>query len=187
MNKTMLVVGLSLLFLTACSSWWPFKKDSPSVEVPPGNATPYFESSNPQDKALIRSLESKLGSKKEKEQYSKILPWLKNDQERIEFLKLTDLEERQRWIQDKKIWSRTKSISPQLAEMADAGDIALGMPADLVKKSWGEPQVVEVSGNPAYKNERWKYMKYIATPEGYKPEKRTVYFEGGKVVGWETD
>lgn len=61
------------------------------------------------------------------------------------------------------------------------------MPAEYVKKSWGEPVNIEVSGNPIYRNERWQYNKQVATPQGYKQEKRYVYFEGGRVVGWETE
>jgi hypothetical protein len=66
-------------------------------------------------------------------------------------------------------------------------DIAIGMPMDYVVKSWGDPLIREVSGNPLFKNEKWKYSRSISTQDGFKQEKRTVYFEGGKVVGWETD
>jgi len=30
-------------------------------------------------------------------------------------------------------------------------------------------------------------LRYVATPDGYRSEKRYVYFESGKVVGWETE
>ena len=183
---------LSSLFLMtlvcACSTWsMPWNKSSSSSSDSLPTPSAYYEPSTPQNKNLIRSLESKLTSKKEKEQYSKILPWLQNDQERIDFLQLTDLESRQKWIMDQKIWSRPKNVNSKLSDLAESGDIALGMPQELVRRSWGEPQIVEVSGNPAFKNERWKYMKHVSTPDGFKPEQRTVYFEGGKVVGWETN
>ena len=89
-------------------------------------------------------------------------------------------------INKNKIWSRANDLK-EFEEVVDSQDIALGMPTEYVKKSWGEPNNVEVSGNPIYRNERWQYNKQVSTPQGYKQEKRFVYFEGGRVVGWETE
>jgi hypothetical protein len=61
------------------------------------------------------------------------------------------------------------------------------MPQDYVRRSWGEPVNVEISGNPIYKNERWKYQRQVSTAQGFRKETRFVYFEGGRVVGWETE
>lgn len=140
-----------------------------------------------QKRQRVHALESRLDSLREKEQYSKILPWLKNDDEKIEFLSLRGLEARQAWVNEKAVWKRAQAPDPDLKEASDSGDIAVGMAMDYVKKAWGEPQSVEVSGNPLYKNERWKYTKFVSTQDGFKQEKRFVYFEGGKVVGWETE
>lgn len=74
-----------------------------------------------------------------------------------------------------------------MKSLIETQDIAVGMPQDYVKRSWGDPMSVEVSGNPIYKNERWKYQKFVSAPEGYRKETRYVYFEGGRVVGWETE
>lgn len=134
----------------------------------------------------LRILERSLDSQKERFQYSKILPWLKSDDEKIDYLTIPSIEGRQVWINKNKIWSRTKDLKGYVETM-ESQDIAVGMPSDYVKKSWGEPDNVEVSGNPIYKNERWKYVKQISTPQGYRQEKRYVYFEGGRVVGWETE
>lgn len=138
------------------------------------------------DRQHLRELERSLNSNNERVQYSKVLPWLKNDQEKIEMLSIPTIEGRQVWINKNKIWGRAKSLA-EFDEVVEAQDIAMGMPTEYVKKSWGEPDHVEVSGNPIYRNERWQYNRQIPTPQGYKLEKRLVYFEGGRVVGWETE
>jgi len=134
----------------------------------------------------LREMERALDSTKERLQYSKVLPWLKNDDEKIELLNIPSVEGRQVWINKNRIWSRAQDLK-EFDDVVESQDIALGMPAEYVKKSWGEPVNIEVSGNPIYRNERWQYNKQIATPQGYKQEKRYVYFEGGRVVGWETE
>lgn len=134
----------------------------------------------------VRTLERGLDSQKERLQYSKVLPWLKTDEEKVEFLSIPSIEGRQTWINKNRIWSRAKNLK-DFSDVMNAQDVAMGMPADYVKRSWGEPDEIEVSGNPIYKNERWKYLKQISTPQGYRQEKRLVYFEGGRVVGWETE
>jgi hypothetical protein len=138
-------------------------------------------------KTILRHLENAISTRKELEQYSKALPWFKNDKEKIEFLKLPDFEARQQWLQDNDFSSRAQSITDSMKELVDAQDIAVGMPEALVKKAWGDPESVEVSGNPQFHNFRWHYNRYVSTPDGYKKERKVVYFEGGKVVGWEVE
>lgn len=138
-------------------------------------------------KIRLKQLENQLSSKRELEQYSKALPWFQNDEEKIAFLSSGNYEDRQNWIKENDLQGRALSTSSQLQELVDVQDIALGMPENLVRKAWGEPQSIEVSGAAAFHNQRWKYSKYISTPDGYKTELKTVYFEGGKVVGWEFD
>ncbi len=138
-------------------------------------------------KSQLKKMESSIATRKEIEQYSKALPSFENEEERIEFLNLPDFESKQLWLNDRNFSQRSKNLQEEMADLVEAKDIALGMPSQLVKKSWGEPDVVEVSGNPQFKNERWRYHKYISTNDGYKPEKKIVYFEGGKVVGWEIE
>lgn len=138
------------------------------------------------DRKKLRELERSLDSQKERLQYSKVLPWLKNDQEKIDVLSIPSIEGRQVWINKNKIWSRAKDLK-NFDDVVESQDIAVGMPSDYVKKSWGEPDNIESSGNPIYKNERWQYNRQVSTPQGYKQEKRLVYFEGGRVVGWETE
>lgn len=140
-----------------------------------------------QERQKLRQLERTLVSKKEKEQYSKVLPWFKNDAEKIEFLSIPSLEGRQQWVNSRGIWDRSRVPETGMRQLVDSQDIAVGMPQEYVRRSWGEPTNVEVSGNPIYKNERWRYQRMISSSEGYRKEVRYVYFEAGRVVGWETE
>ena len=135
----------------------------------------------------VRELERTLSSKKEREQYSKVLPWLKNDQEKVEFLSVPTIEGRQQWVNSRNLWARAQVPQAEMKTLVDNQDIAVGMPQDYVRKSWGEPLSIDHSGNPLYKNERWKYERFSSSQEGYRKETRYVYFEGGRVVGWETE
>ena len=138
-------------------------------------------------KTRLKQLENSIATKKELEQYSRVLPYLKNEDERIYFLSLPGYEAKQKWLRDENINSRTMQAQENYRELIEAQDIGLGMTQALVRKSWGEPESVEVSGNPQFRNERWRYSKYVSTRDGYKPEKKLVYFEGGRVVGWEVE
>ncbi len=138
-------------------------------------------------KTRLKQLENGIRTKKEMDQYSRVLPYLKNENERIEFLELADFEVRQKWMNQKNFMDRSKLTQENMQELIDAQDIAVGMPQTLVKKAWGDPEHIEVSGNPQFRNERWRYSKYVSTPEGYKLERKSVYFEGGRVAGWEVE
>jgi hypothetical protein len=139
------------------------------------------------NKSKLKQLEAALVVRKDLEQYSKWLPWFRSDEEKIEFLSLPGFEARQKWISQSDMQSRAQQISEEVKPLIEARDIALGMPEQFVKQSWGEPESVEVSGQPEFKNFRWKYNRYLSTNDGYKLEKKTVYLEGGKVVGWEVE
>lgn len=134
----------------------------------------------------VRQLERGLDSPRERLNYSKVLPLFANDQEKIDYLSIPSIEGRLAWVNRNKLWNRDKT-NPDFMALTETQDITLGMSQELVRKSWGEPQQVEHSGNPIYKNERWKYTRELPTVSGYKRERRYVYFEGGRVVGWETE
>lgn len=138
-------------------------------------------------RSVRRNLELNLKSKEEIELYSIVAPWFMSDEEAVEFLTQPNIEQKQAWVQQKGINRRPASIPPQVQTAVETEDITMGMAQELVIKSWGEPAKREVSGNPAFRNERWKYEKYVPTPDGYKREIRTVYFEGGRVSGWTSD
>lgn len=176
------------------------QSDKPRVLItrstvdPQGNPLPSSRSdeddsiSSPDSaKAHVNKLERRLESENEKQQYARVLPLFKNDLEKIEFLTLPTVVSRQEWINEKKILKRSTSVTPEMRRAVENQDITMEMPMDLVKKAWGEPASIEVSGNPIYKNEKWRYIKFVSTSGGYKAEKRIVYFENGKVSGWETE
>jgi hypothetical protein len=133
----------------------------------------------------VKTLEINLKDDREKRQYYNIMPWLKNDDEKYEFLSKPGYAARQTWLHEKKIGTRTTQIDEDWLDIIEAKDIGLGMPQDFVRKSWGQPDNIEISGNPIYRNERWQYKRFISSAEGYKMQNRIVYFEGGKVAGWE--
>ena len=134
----------------------------------------------------VRAMERTLDTEKERLHYSKVLPYLLNDQEKADYLANPTIEGRQAWVIRNKIWSRAKTDKDFL-EVVESQDLTLGMNQQLVKKSWGEPESIEYSGNPLYKNEKWRYIRDVPSPNGYKRERRFVFFEGGRVVGWETE
>ena len=144
------------------------------------------EMSDVRNRRKLRQLERTLDSEKERLNYSKVLPLFQSDQEKIDYLSIPSIEGRQSWVNRNKLWSRLKS-NKDFQDMVESQDLTLGMTQDLVRKSWGDPDAVEHSGNPIYKNERWKYTRESPSLNGYKRERRYVYFEGGRVVGWETE
>jgi hypothetical protein len=149
-------------------------------------AQPVSEANLP-TKTRLKQLENSIDTRKELDQYSKALPYFRNDIERIDFLSLPGFEARQKWLNENAFSTRSNSVLAEMSPLVEAQDIAVGMPQNLVRRSWGDPETVEVSGNPQLKNERWRYNKYVPTGDGFKPEKKSVYFEGGKVVAWEID
>lgn len=189
-----IILIFTLIYLSACTSFdrhpeSGYRADSKPkilIEEPDGKTTNLTPSTSP-TRVRLKQLENAVRTNKEVEQYSKVLPYLKDEKERIEFLELPDYEARQTWLQSRNFANRSKATQEQMQSIIEAQDIAVGMPQVLVKKSWGDPENVEVSGNPQFRNEKWRYSKYVSTPYGYKLEKKHVYFEGGKVVGWETE
>jgi len=145
------------------------------------------EAQQVQQRRQLRDLEKTLDSRQAKEQYSKVLPWLKDDSEKIELLNVPSLEGRQAWINRNNIWSRARVPVARMKDLIDSQDIAVGMPMEYVRRAWGDPLAVEVSGNPVYKNERWRYSRNVPGSDGFHQQKRYVYFEGGRVVGWDTE
>jgi hypothetical protein len=194
--KKLYLLMFSLILLTACQN---FERSSDSGygvgSARPKTKTVYSSGGQLTAESFqhfpknqkINYLEKRLKSRSEKEHYSRVLPWFESDDERLEYLLLIDLERKEAWTQNKSIWNRSGSPTEQSLTLIKNQDIAMGMPREYVKRSWGEPQNVDVSGDPLFLNERWKYMKQVSSTQGYRQEKKVVYFEGGKVVGWSTD
>jgi hypothetical protein len=142
------------------------------------------ESRAVEGRVRLKRMETALQTKREKKQYYNLRAALKNDRERIYFLSLPTYEARERWAQSRGLGGE-ETYSDDVAKVIESNDIALGMSQKAVTQSWGDPDAVEVAGNPLYGYERWKYNRYISGNEGYSKELRVVYFEGGHVVGWE--
>ena len=181
MNRTPYLIVI--LMITAGCSHFERRQQMQSTEpeVSSGNAAPIYY------KNKIRDLEKGLVTRQDKSLYSKLLPWFQTDEEKLSFLRNSDYEEKQKWVIKAKILNRPSEMVTRYKKLIDSQDIAIGMPNEIVKKSWGDPVNVESSGNAIFKNEKWRYARTVSTPEGFKQEKRVVYFEGGRVVGWETE
>ena len=145
---------------------------------------PAREVSEANEPATLKRAEKNLEGRREREQYFKNKPYLKNDHERLALLSLGSFEERARWLDAHGISANGTPHSPEMQALIDINDITLGMTKQAVRDSWGEPELVEVAGNPLYGNERWAYSEQLPSTEGFQTEKRIVYFEGGRVSGW---
>lgn len=132
-----------------------------------------------------KNLEDSLRTPEEKRQYVRYRPYL-SEAERIEFLQLPDVYSRERWIQNRGYGFSSERHSRNIASLIEQNDIALGMGKEAVRESWGDPDYIEVSGNPKFENERWRFSLPVQTSDGYHIEERLVYFENGRVVGWQS-
>ncbi len=138
------------------------------------------------EKRMIRiGLEKRLKGLEEKRQYQQFKS-LMSDAERAEFLNINDIYSRDRWLDENGFSTPEKRHSREVASLIEKNDIAIGMNRLAVKDSWGDPDVLEIAGNVSSGNERWKFIESIATSDGFKVQERIVYFERGKVVGWQT-
>ncbi|MCB0364848.1 MAG: hypothetical protein H6624_17480 [Bdellovibrionaceae bacterium] len=135
----------------------------------------------------LKRMEDEIPTKREKQQYYRYKAFLPGDLARITFLRIPSVEGRERWIQKLGISDDdSNGYSEDMAQIIENNDIVVGMSQKAVTESWGDPDMVEVAGSPVYRNERWKYSKYVSSEDGYRKEMRIIYFEGGRVVGWET-
>lgn len=133
----------------------------------------------------LKRAEGRIATKREKKQYFNVRSALSNDRERLAFLQMPTFEARERFAQSRGVGTKDETYSDEVAKVIEANDIALGMTQKGVMESWGDPDMVETAGNALYGYERWKYNRYVSGNEGYQKELRIVYFEGGRVVGWE--
>jgi hypothetical protein len=108
------------------------------------------------------------------EQYEKNKHHFKTTSEKIYFLKLSQFE-RKDYLASRG-FIKEESSPRQIFAMRDS-KVASGMSKSQVMENWGEPNRVEVAGNPSYENERWLYSFNGAT--------KYIYFESGVVRGWE--
>lgn len=142
------------------------------------------ERRNLEERMQLEKAEKNLSTRKEKEQYYAAKPLLKSDRERMQLLDISNIEGRDRWLQSHGYLGGEKFTS-DTQEAIDSEDVVVGMTEKAVRQSWGDPEMVEIAGNPVYGNTRWKYTKHVSSPDGYLEEKKIIYFEAGRVAGWE--
>ena len=131
----------------------------------------------------LQDLEDQLQTNTEKERYYNYKPYLSLSQQQI-YLQLPPGRSRTTFAESI-VAAKRNNINPAVADLIENQDITLGMTTDQVQESWGEPDLVEVAGNHVYGNKRWKYRKFVSSEDGYTQQTRIVYFEAGKVSGWE--
>jgi hypothetical protein len=54
------------------------------------------------------------------------------------------------------------------------------MTKEQIIHSYGKPNEVYIAGQSRFENERWHYFESLKSIAH-----RVIYFEGGRVVGWE--
>lgn len=135
-------------------------------------------------RVALNKAERNIESSLEKEQYYTNKPYMRNDWERLQFLRLGTYDERQQWLSARGIDGRSTTHPAPIQALIDINDITVGMTKQAVRDSWGEPESIEVAGNPIYGNERWYYTEQVSSEEGYQTERRLIYFESGRVIGW---
>ncbi|MCC7402815.1 MAG: hypothetical protein IT288_00320 [Bdellovibrionales bacterium] len=140
-----------------------------------------------ESRVRLKRMESEISSSAERKQYYRYRAFMPSDLARMTFLSLPTVEARERWIQKLGVSDDDgQGYSEEMAQIIEKNDLIVGMSQKAVSESWGDPDMVEVAGNPLYRNERWKYYKQVSSEDGYRKEMRVIYFEGGRVVGWET-
>jgi hypothetical protein len=125
-------------------------------------------------------------SEMERREYARVRDNLHTESERIYYLSLSP-QERRSYIEARNYGA--PSTGRQIAAVnsqfyRDSGiysqaDLALGMSKAEVSRSWGQPNRVEVAGNPRLENERWVFIEGRSV--------KYVYFERGRVNGWILD
>jgi uncharacterized protein YceK len=65
--------------------------------------------------------------------------------------------------------------------------IRIGMAKPDVISAWGRPTDIETAGDARLGHERWVYFRGLSSRWGLSSgqSQRVVYFEGGRVAGWE--
>jgi len=132
--------------------------------------------------ALVNSLPTE-----EQEHYNHFAPRLTSSQQ-IYFLRLTDLAERDQYLRDigvrdemslRGALPQGRTIASQTSPIRTVNSEGLrrGISKGDVLRLWGDPELVEVAGDPSNENERWTYEQNF--------RKYQIYFEEGKVDAWQ--
>lgn len=146
-------------------------------------ATAYEQEVSSEQRSLeteLRSLESRL-SEREYRDYLKYTDYFSSPAQRVYFLKLPP-RERYDYLASLGVNSFVDQnyrdgLSYAKGYKATYNDIYLGMSKTEVQRIWGSPSRVDVAGNPKMENERWSFY--------HNGRVKTVFFESGRVEGWE--
>lgn len=65
------------------------------------------------------------------------------------------------------------------------GELVPGMTSNEVAEAWGKPHEIQTAGDPRIRNEKWIYTDRPTQNGSIHPVK-VVYFDEGRVSGWET-
>ena len=138
---------------------------------------------------IEKSLEKELAKKESKligqeyTRYIEIKPYLENISEKIYYLNLKKSEKeiflKDRGIRRFKNSSKVNGFASLNSYHKNEQAISVGMSKSDVKYRWGNPISIQIAGNPRLQNELWTFF---GETKQYK-----VYFENGKVEGWELD
>ncbi len=91
---------------------------------------------------------------------------------------ITTLEEEQ-IVEDRK-----QIQAEEIQRGLTSGDVVVGMQMNDVLALWGQPREIQTAGNNSSRNQKWIYLDRIS-PQGSLSAARSIYFEEGKVVGWD--
>ena len=138
-----------------------------------------FRSQNIQNQFLLgelQELEEKQSDVKYRH-YKKYRSRLGSISEKIYFLSLTSLKARDEYLFARGL--TRGGFSPDEKDAIRQREIILGMSKDAVVDSWGRPSQVDIAGDPKYENERWAFYE--------RGKIKYIYFEGGRVQGWNSN
>ncbi len=127
-------------------------------------------------RAELRSLEDSQGEE-DREFYNKYKKKFATVSEKIYYLKLPRGERRSYLMERGFVEQARSPASLSTALTARRSEVLMGMSKTDVMASLGRPARVEVAGNPSFENERWLYQ--------YNGSSKYIYFESGRVQGWE--
>lgn len=150
-----------------------------------GNALSEKQRDRLEDRIALKTAEAGIPTKKERAQYYRFYSYFDSDRARLYFLNLPDYEAKERYLQGRGFYNKESASSPEITSAIESQDIILGMTPKHVMESWGDPDAREVAGSMDRGNERWRYSKFIPQADGFEKEVRVIYFEHGRVVGWE--
>ena len=80
---------------------------------------------------------------------------------------------------------QAQEVSDEIERGLELGEIVLGMKMNDVISIWGQPREIESAGDPRSGNQKWVYLDSISS-RWKLGNSRIVYFESGRVTGWDT-